>query len=318
MFDHILVPLDGSPLAECVLPHAVAIARACGSRLTLMRALEQPHVVEHSQTRDPLGWHINEIEAQAYLDGLTARLRQAGLPVENTLQEGSAAERITEFVRDQDVDLVILGSHGQSGLSDWNVCSVAYKAVLRAHVPVMIVRAYQHAASDLISLRYRRILVGLDGSQRAECALPVATTLARFHESHLLLAHVVCRPEVPHRVPLARVEIKLVNQLLERGRLRAAKYLERLQSQLSADVQTRLLFSDSAAEELHELVVQENADLVLLSAHGYGGGTKWPFGSVALNFIAYGTTPLLVVQDLSPDELEETPAEMAARERKGH
>ncbi len=69
---------------------------------------------------------------------------------------------------------------------------------------------------------------------------------------------------------------------------------------------------------MHELVAQENIDLVVLSAHGHSGGTKWPYGGVALNFIAYGTTPLLIVQDLSQDERESTQAEMAAREYKGH
>ena len=79
-----------------------------------------------------------------------------------------------------------------------------------------------------------------------------------------------------------------------------------------------LQVSDNAAATLHELVAQENIDLVVLSAHGYSGGTKWPYGSVALNFIVYGATPLLIVQDLSQDELESTQAEMATREHQGH
>jgi nucleotide-binding universal stress UspA family protein len=79
-----------------------------------------------------------------------------------------------------------------------------------------------------------------------------------------------------------------------------------------------VLLSDHAAESLHDLVEQANVDLVVLSAHGHSGGTKWPYGSLVVNFIAYGTTPLLIMQDLSPDEVERTRAEMLARERKGH
>lgn len=94
--------------------------------------------------------------------------------------------------------------------------------------------------------------------------------------------------------------------------------MKQLQSQLSLDVQTRLLVSDDAAATLHDLVDQENVDLVVLSAHGYSGRTKWPYGSMVVNFIAYGTTPLLIVQDLTPDEVERTQAEVAAREYKGH
>ena len=59
-------------------------------------------------------------------------------------------------------------------------------------------------------------------------------------------------------------------------------------------------------------------DLVALCAHGHTSSTKWPYGSMALNFIAYGTTPLLVMQDMSPQELEQTQAEVAAQQSKGH
>ena len=66
------------------------------------------------------------------------------------------------------------------------------------------------------------------------------------------------------------------------------------------------------------MVAQEHVDLVLLSAHGYSGGTKWPYGSITLNFIAYGTSPLLIVQDLSRDQMQRTQVEMVTREYKGH
>jgi len=304
MFDHILVPLDGSPIAECVLPHTMAVARACKAQVTLLRVLERTQAAGQTRSVDPLDWYMSKAEARAYLDGLST--------------EGQAAERIIEFTRSHDVSLIILSSHGRSGLSNWNVSSIVQKIISRAYVPVMIVRAYQPVASDLAGLRYRRLLVPLDCSQRAECVLPLATTLARFHESELLLAHVVRRPEMVRRAPPTQEDIELANRLMERNRLEAVRYLEELPSRLSLDVQTRLFVSDDTAATLHELVEQEDADLVLLSAHGYSGGTKWPYGSMVINFIAYGTTPLLVVQDLSPDDVKRTQAEMAAREYKGH
>jgi len=318
MFEHILVPLDGSPLAECVLPHAVALARAFDTRITLLRVLERAHTVGQTRSVDPLGWHIRKAEVGSYLDGIVARLQKVGLRTEKSLLEGQAAERVVEFAHGQDVGLILLSSHGRSGLSSWNVSSVVEKIILRACMPTMIVRAYQPVISDLTGLRYRRLLVPLDGSQRAECVLPLAIALARFHESQTLLAHVVCRPQMVRRAPPTQEGIELANQLTERNRLEATRYLEQLQLGLSSDVQIRLLVSDSAASTLHGLVKQEDVDLVMLSAHGYSGETKWPYGSVALNFIAYGTTPLLIVQDLSQDELESTQAEMAATEYKGH
>lgn len=318
MFDHILVPLDGSPLAECVLPHAVALARALDARITLLRVLGRTHAADRTQSVDPLGWHIRKAEAETYLGGVAARLRKVGLRAKKSLLEGQAAERIIEFAHNQNVSLILLGSHGRSGLSGWNVSGVVQKVILRVCMPTMIVRAYQAVAGDLSGLRYRRLLVPLDGSQRAECALSLATVLARFHESQLLLAHVVHRPEIPRRASPTREEINLANQLAEYNRLEASKRLEQLQSELPLDVQTHLLVSDSVAATLHEMVKREQVDLVVLSAHGYSGETKWPYGSVALNFIAYGATPLLIVQDLSQDELQVTQAEMAAKEYRGH
>jgi nucleotide-binding universal stress UspA family protein len=318
MFDHVLVPLDGSPLAECVLPHAVALARALEAQVTVLRVLERPRATDPTRSIDPLGWHIRKAEAETYLGEVVARLRKTGLRATRILLEGQAAERIIEFAHDQDVSLILLGSHGRSGLSGWNVSGVVQKVILRVGMPTMIVRAYQSVTDDLSGLRYRRLLVPLDGSQRAECVLPLATMLARFHESQLLLTHVVHEPEIPRRASPTQEEIELARQLTERNRLEASKRLEQLSSGLAANVQTRLLVDDSVASTLHTLVKREDIDLVVLSAHGYSGETQWPYGGVALNFIAYGTTPLLIVQDLSQDELEVTQAEMAAREYKGH
>ena len=84
------------------------------------------------------------------------------------------------------------------------------------------------------------------------------------------------------------------------------------------DLKTFQIASDNVISTLHSVVEQEGADLVMLAAHGRSSESRWPYGSVATSFIAYGTTPLLIVQDLSQDELESTQAEMAAREHKGH
>jgi nucleotide-binding universal stress UspA family protein len=182
----------------------------------------------------------------------------------------------------------------------------------------MIVRAYRPTSKDLTGLRYRRLLVPLDCSQRAEYVLPLAATLARHHESQLVLAHIVPKPEMPRRAPLSREDIDLANKVTERNRQEATRYLDQLKSRLSVDARIVLMVSDNVAASLHELVEREEIDLVLLSAHGYSGGAKWPYGSVTVSFIAYGTTPLLILQDLPPDEVEPTLAEVAARERKGH
>ncbi len=312
MFKHILIPLDGSALAECVLPHVGALAPAYGSRVTLMHVLEPTQ--SSNQLVDPLSWYINEAETRSYLDGCAMRLQQIGLRTETALLDGQAAQRIIEYAHNHDVDLIILSSHGQSGLSAWNVSSVLQKIALHARVPVMIVRAYQSVAPELTSLRYRRILAPLDCSQRAECVLPLAAALARCHDSELLMAHVVSQPQMSQRVPHAPEDVELANRLVERNWLGAASYLAQWQSWLTVDVHTRLLVGDNVTVTLHNLVEQEDVDLVMLSAHGCSGGTMWPYGSTALNFLYYGSTPLLIVQDLSSGKVEYARAETFAGE----
>jgi nucleotide-binding universal stress UspA family protein len=318
MFDHLIVPLDGSSLAECVLPHAVALARPFGSRITLLRAVRGPSAEGASQATDPLGWQMRRAEARAYLDDLVARLQEIDVDADREILEGEAAEQIVQFGRDEGADLILLSSHGRSGLSQWNVSSVVQKVILRAYMPVMIVRAYQPVASELAGLSYHHVLVPLDGSQRAEFTLPLATTLAAFHKCPLLLVHVVSKPEVPRRAPLTEEETRLVEQLTEFNRQHGERYLEDLRSRLDTKVETILEVSENAAEALHRLIEERDVDLVLLSAHGYSARKAWPYGGVALNFIAYGTTPLLILQDLPEEEMEVSEAAKVARETKGH
>ena len=141
MFDNILVPLDRSVLAECVLPHAVAIARAFQSQVTLLSVLERDTRLDCTYGVDPVEWQIRKAEADKYLCSLADRLQETGLPVKRQTLEGNAAEEIIDFAQSSGVNLIILSSHGQSGLTGCNVGSVVQKVVMRARTSIMIVRA---------------------------------------------------------------------------------------------------------------------------------------------------------------------------------
>jgi nucleotide-binding universal stress UspA family protein len=251
-------------------------------------------------------------EAKIYLGEVASRLQSTGLETERAVVVGEPAERIIEFAHAEEVGLILLSSHGRSGLTGWNISSVVQKVALRAYTAMMIVRAYRAATEDLTGLRYKRPLVALDGSQRAECTLPLATQLAGFHRCRLLVAHVVRKPEMPRHLPFSEKETALRGQLIEVNRQKGARYLEEVKSRLLVDVETRLLLSEHPAEALHNLVDEEEVDLVLLSAHGYSGNVQRPYGNTALNLIAYGTTPLIVMQDLRWDQAVMTQAERAA------
>jgi nucleotide-binding universal stress UspA family protein len=314
MFEHILVPLDGSSLAECVLPHGVAVARALGARATVLQVVEQVETAGRMRAIDPLEWHYSEAQAGAYLQKVAERLRLAGLPTAQLLLQGDPAERVIDHAQAEHADLILLSSHGRSGLSGWNVSSVVQKILARAYLSFLLIPAYHPATTEISAMRYERILVPLDGSQRAECVLPLAGALAAHHGSQVLLAHVVRKPELPRRAPPSRDDQKLANTLTEHNRLEASRYLEEVRSRLSLPAEIRLLVEDHVAVTLQELALEEKVDLVLLSAHGYSGETRWPYGSLATSFMLYGNTPLLIVQDLPRQAIEPTAAELAARE----
>jgi nucleotide-binding universal stress UspA family protein len=320
MLESVLVPLDGSSLAECVLPHAVALADAFGSQVVLLRVLGQNQSAESTHTVDPLAWQLSKTEADLYLDSVRARLQEAGLLALTELLEGPAAENIVGSAQSHSTDLIIMSSHGRSGLTGWGISSIVQKVVLSAPTSLMIVRARQ-AVGLLAEQRYKRLFVPLDGSVRAECVLPVAIHLARAHRSQLVLAHVVGRPELARRTPATQEDLDLVNRLVVRNQEEGARYLEQLLSRLPVeglDVQTHLVAGQNVAAALHDLIEREQIDLAVVSAHGYSGEARWPYGSVVSNLIFYGTTPLLIMQDLPVERTEQSQPEVRIRELPGH
>lgn len=302
MFKKILVPLDGSDLAEGILPHVRAMATAFGASVTLFHVSEAPSL----STVSPLDWHLRKAEAEAYLREQADSLRQAGLPVDSALLEGPVAERIVEYADRQQADLIILNSHGQGGPSQWSVSHIAQKVLQRGVTSILLVRADRARHNFGNQRRSRRILVPLDGSRRAECVLPIASALAEQEQAELLLAHVTARPVIFNRLPATAAENTAMEWLIDHNRAEASHYLQDLAGRISSVVRTALPVSDNVALTLHRLVTDEAVDLVLLSAHGATAQSQWPYGSLVSNFITNGSVPLLIVQDL-PQALNQQP-----------
>ena len=120
MLAHVLIPLDGSSLAECVLPHGLSVAKAFGARVTLMQVVEQAETGGRAPTIDPLEWRYSQAAGATYLEQVAERLRLAGLATEQILLEGDPAMRVIDHAQARHADLILLGSHGRSGLSGWN------------------------------------------------------------------------------------------------------------------------------------------------------------------------------------------------------
>ncbi len=319
MINHILVPLDGSSLAECVLPHVMAIAPVTNAHVTLIHVLEHPDNSSVNSPIDPMGWHMQKQELQAYLEQTVEHLQISGLDASQALLEGKPAESIIEFAHVNNADLIALSTHGRTGLSGWNVSSVVQKVLLRSYRSILLARAYTDTSAE--EIKYKRLFIGSDGSARAEFMLPVAISLAQFHKSEVIIGTVVQKPQLIQRMPLSEEATKLIDQLTDENQKIAAHYHEQLTTQLSLKgirVKSTVTVADHAVSALHDMVDESQADLVMLVAHGESGERRWPYGSIATSFIAHGSTPLMIMQDLSEHDVVPTHAEQAIQEAKGH
>jgi nucleotide-binding universal stress UspA family protein len=318
MFDTILVPLDGSQLADCVLPHVSAIAHPFDAEVTLLHMLETNRTGISIQSFDLVNWQINRTKANLYLEKTKTYFQESNIRTHITVLEGLVADGITEYARNQGIKLIVLSSHGRNGLNDLGVSSITQKIILSTHSSLLLIRAHQHATQTdepSNTVTYQRILVALDGSQRAEIVLPIITQLAHFHKSQIHLVQVVETPEMARQMPPTREDLELSRNVVARNQTEAKKYLDQIRSRSHLEgvfVKTHLITSDNALVALHQLVEQERIDLVILSAHGYSGNRQWPYGSTVYNFIMYGKTSLLIVQDL-PISIDQQSAEHVER-----
>jgi nucleotide-binding universal stress UspA family protein len=323
MFDTILVPLDGSQLSECVLQYVAGVASSFDSEIALLRMLEKNHVSASAQLFDLLNWQIDKTEAELYLEKIKTHFQESGLRTRTTVLEGLVAEGITEYAQNHGVKLIVLSSHGRNGLTHWGISSITQKIILSASTSVLIVRAHQYGAHSgelTESPLYRKILVPLDGSQRAEIVLPIITKLAHVHKSQIHLVQIIQTPEMARQLPPTFEDVDLSNRVVTRNREEAKHYLEQVKARSYLEgiaVQTHLITSDNVVLALHQLVDQEHIDMITLSAHGYSGSMQWPYGSLVNNFIIYGQVPLLIVQDL-PFKQEPISLELLSRERAEH
>lgn len=320
MIHKIVTLMDGSSLARRVLPHTRALAETFQASVTLLRVLEpRPKEKKDTGRLDPINWHLKKIAAQSSLDNISNKISAGGavgkIETETILLEGTAADRIVEYIDETKPDLIMLSSHGGGGLSPWNVGSVAQKIIDRAFHSIMLVRAYdENDPGDELdsSVRYQRILVPLDGSKRAENVLPFANSLAADHEAELWLIHAQVPPAIIQGYSLTDEETAALDQLNECSTARAQKYLSQIAEQLKPEVQLHHLTGANTADLLLEFVDTHPIDLVVMSAHGHSSETIRPYGSIVSGFIAYGSTPLLIIQDLSQDQIKPTKAEQSA------
>jgi nucleotide-binding universal stress UspA family protein len=307
LYKRILVPLDGSDMAEQVLPYVRLFAQGTGTRIELLSVIEPfPEYFAKrgpAKTADRVMATIR-LEVSQYLENVATPLRMEGLSVSSTVQEGYPASVIVAWAREQQATetLVAMATHGRSGISRWTMGSVTEKVLLATDTPLLVVRSTERSA-PITRARLNTLVVPLDGSALAEQVLPHAVNLAATLSLSVVLARVTPSPEdYAHYYTHPQ---EWFDELTREVDAKAAKDLEREASRLremgASSVETRLLHGDPA-QAIVNLAGQLPHSMVAMTTHGRSGINRWKLGSVADRVVTHSGSPVLMVRVLEPLE----------------
>jgi nucleotide-binding universal stress UspA family protein len=253
---HILVPLDGSPLAEAVLPVATTFANLFQTPLMLFSAAESSQKI--------------------YLDELATRWQNGANAIQTACQPGPVAATIQQTAVAKKVDLIIMSTHGRSGVKRLLLGSVAGQLVQQLTCPMLLLRPLGETA---VPAQFRKILVTLDGSKYAERVLPYVLPIARKNNSELLLLN------VPHPAAAETLGIQM------------QQYLDSIAIFCKNEgIPTQVhLTGHDPVRTIIRLSQQEGADLIMLATHGRGGWQRLLLGSVADDVVRQASCPVFLV-----------------------
>jgi nucleotide-binding universal stress UspA family protein len=145
-YQHILIPLDGSDLAETALEDGIAIAQLCQAQITLLQVISPLDHFPQAASDYPVYldqiWESKKMLALQYLQHIRKRVWANGMILNLATRMGSPAETIIEYARECNADLIVMATHGRSGLQRWVYGSVADKVLHGANIPILLVRAH--------------------------------------------------------------------------------------------------------------------------------------------------------------------------------
>lgn len=295
-FKHLLVPLDGSRLAEAVLPAALALARRLDALVTLI------HVVEVNPPRDVHGeQHLkNPDQACTYLAEVARRAFPPDLHVETHIHRAEVedvARSIVEHEGELNPDLIVMCTHGQGGLYTRFFGSIAQQIITLGRTPVLLIHPSQDAKAGGFGCSH--LLVPLDGNPEHEMGLHVAKELAQPCRAELHLAMVV--PTLStlrgQQAAAGRLLPGVMSTLLDMDQEAAEERLRQQVVQLQSlglDAEFEVRRGDPA-RVIVRTARRIHADLIVLGTHGKSGMDAFWSGSVAAEVSSRSKTPLLLV-----------------------
>jgi nucleotide-binding universal stress UspA family protein len=299
-FKSVLVPLDGSSLAEQALPLAGRIARLVGGKLRLALVHQLPPA-----PLDPIAAKMfTSIELasrkseRAYLRGRQARLREEGFKLSSAVTlTGAVGPALAQYVRELGVELVVMATHGRGGVRRAWLGSVADYLIRHLELPVVLVRpAEEGAAAPARPAEGGQILVPLDGSALAEEALQPAAALARAWSAELALLQVVT-PVLTVTDPALPPPSAYDAEFTTLSRDAAQDYLDDIAERLRGEglrVTGAAVVGWNTVDTILEVARPERVALIAIATHGRGGLRRLALGSVADKLVRAADVPVLV------------------------
>lgn len=293
MFKKVIIPLDGSPLAEAVIPFINEFVSPGKTDIELVSVVEPWRYVYATEFVDTSSLIVEmRKSSEQYLARQEEALAALGYTVSTHLLNGDPANEILEIANKTGADLIAMTTHGRSGLARFAFGSVAERVLHGAEVPLLLVRNITEDAHDGI----KRILVPLDGSTRSEQALPVAESIATEAGAQIMLLEVVQHLDPQNQEIIFGTQEK-AEKAYDEWIDHAEAYLQDVEHRLrgkKVDVSYKI-GSDDPVATICETAKSKGCDLVVLGSHGRTGIARWFYGSVASKVMREVECPVLLV-----------------------
>ena len=315
-YQRILVCLDGSQLAERILPFARLFAKGFKAPVHLIQVVPPLTPDIGSEPGGPfveLAFQLKK-RTEMYLTEVRESLADVGVDVTFTVEEGDVASKVIAEAESTPDTLVALTTHGRSGAVRWLMGSVTSKLLTATTMPLLVLRT---GSLDHLALRetLERVIVPLDGSEAAEAVLPSVAALAKSIDLEVVLVRVTpsggdylrymeYHYELGPGSTLARVYEGPFEEYSKESEVKAMEYLRKITADLEGQgvkkVQQKLLHGD-AAEAISAEAADMEHNLVAMTTHGRSGIERWVLGSVADKVVRECGDPVLLIRS-SPAE----------------
>jgi nucleotide-binding universal stress UspA family protein len=300
MYTRMLIPLDGSKLAENVLPYARTLAKTLDLRIELLSVVDTMDFAKtthagHVRDFDPI-IEAAVREGEQYLENVARSF--TGKTVDNCVVEQGQADQIIieKAARDKET-LIGMATRGRSGIHRWLMGSVAEKVLRGATNPLLLVRGDEEGKCDGAAT-LKSIVVPLDGSKLAETVLPRAVELAKKLSLEIVLTRAYQIPLSTYGVADAAY-IPNPNALMNVVKEEASAYLETKVNELrqtGVEKVSSILLVGSGADEIIDLARTTPDNLIAMCTHGRSGVKRWALGSVTEKVVRHSGDPVLVVR----------------------